>query len=244
MRYLQDRNQFLIKKIELRQENMSSYYHDSKLLRETMENDITWGGSLLGRLINSAIRKGRIGFNSLQVNTQLKHLRAQLDYLVSASISGETKAKLETLQLKSHLEKIKDLSLQPSSSEDDEKKILKDLLGLPATGNIEDWYDPENPKVQKTSGYLQAALDALINNFPDLKEVLGIDRDVIIDTISDFSDELRVYAYELKHGEETAGGRRTSGASSMVFRRNFGNVIDAIREIERERQESSSRSNW
>ena len=54
MRYLNTRDTFLT-------------IRDFKPVNETFTNDITWGGSLLGRFINSTLRKAAAGVNALRV---------------------------------------------------------------------------------------------------------------------------------------------------------------------------------
>jgi hypothetical protein len=59
MRYLSTRDVFLKNfkelQLDIHKEALLSYDKD-EMINEAFENDITWGGSLLGRLINSIIR--------------------------------------------------------------------------------------------------------------------------------------------------------------------------------------------
>lgn len=50
---------------------------------EVLQNDIAWGDSLLGRMINSLIRKGKVEINAKRVDSLLNELRGELDKILS-----------------------------------------------------------------------------------------------------------------------------------------------------------------
>ena len=57
MRYLLKRNEFLFEKnMKVENIDIKRDFKSSALIRETFENDLSWGGSLIGRLINSTLR--------------------------------------------------------------------------------------------------------------------------------------------------------------------------------------------
>jgi hypothetical protein len=72
MRYIKHRDDFLKK-------------YKSDIILEVLENDITWGGSLLGRLINSTIRRGKIMYKTTKIGDYVKQLQTELDILISES---------------------------------------------------------------------------------------------------------------------------------------------------------------
>ena len=67
-------------------------------------NEITWGDSFLGRLINSAMRKANIGYNSTRVDSLIKAFKRELDSLVAMGLQTETKNKFNSLLIKSYLQ--------------------------------------------------------------------------------------------------------------------------------------------
>jgi hypothetical protein len=69
MKYLQPRNLFLNK--------------DYNKINEILENDIAWGDSLLGRMINSLIRKGKIEVNAKRIDSLLVDLRGEFDKILA-----------------------------------------------------------------------------------------------------------------------------------------------------------------
>jgi hypothetical protein len=83
MKYLKNRKEFLTDFIKYKEfyNYKSQDLESSALVKEVLENDITWGGSLLGRLINSTIRKVIIGTKILRINPLLKKLKYQLESL-------------------------------------------------------------------------------------------------------------------------------------------------------------------
>jgi hypothetical protein len=95
MRYLRTRNHFITAKNEV-------YHLPSKnsMITEAndgaFENDITWGGSLIGRLINSTIRVVKIRYNESRVNRLLVELKEMLYTLLEevSSLSEKDNARL------------------------------------------------------------------------------------------------------------------------------------------------------
>lgn len=98
MKYLSSRTEYL----------KSANY---KVINETMAgagpfaNDIAWGDSLLGRLLNSIIRKAKIGVNLVRIDSVIKRLQEQFDYLVdysklkSSEIDKATKLEIDMLAI-------------------------------------------------------------------------------------------------------------------------------------------------
>ena len=53
-------------------------------VNEVFTNEIPWGDSLIGRLINSISRKSSIAFDMRTIDGQIKRLRSLFDQLVEA----------------------------------------------------------------------------------------------------------------------------------------------------------------
>jgi hypothetical protein len=90
------------------------------------------------------------------------------------------------------------------------------LLG--ASQGLYDITDPK--KHQRTTGIVQSVIDQISNDMPDLKAIIGIERDDLLDLLSDFSDELRKLTVNVP-----------TGGSNVVthnFNTNFGNIIRAV----------------
>jgi len=219
MRYLHNRNEFLIQKNILstsKNFNVTEEIKTSALVRETFENDITWGGSMVGRLINSTIRRFKIGYSQTQVGPLIKKLEDELNYLLSASIQGDTLVEYNKLRVRAYIEEIRDICL---SNLTDEKK-LDELLGQ-HTG----LYDPNDPKKnQRTIGIVQEALDVITDDLKDFKKLFGEERDKIIDKLSDFNDDLR----KLTAPQGTRVQPTQQGAVSD-FNLNFLNTLDKLK---------------
>lgn len=93
MRYLNKRDEFLknYRKIVV---NKKSYVpsDDAEMITEDsgpFANDIGWGDSLLGRLINSAIRKAKIGASLLRIKSVESRLREAMDDLLLSATAAE-----------------------------------------------------------------------------------------------------------------------------------------------------------
>jgi hypothetical protein len=219
MRYLHKRNEFLIQKNILstsKNFNVNEEIKTSALVRETFENDITWGGSMIGRLINSTIRRFKIGYSQTQVGPLIKKLEDELNYLISASIQGDTLKKYNELLIRSYIEEIRNVCLSNMT----EPEKLVELLGQ-STG----LYDPNDPtKNQRTIGIVQEALDVITDDLKDLKKIFGADRDKLIDKLSDFNDDLR----KLTVPQGTPTQPTQQGAVSD-FNLNFLNTLDKLK---------------
>jgi len=70
-------------KIKSRKEFLDNYKKNKKeiILNEALANDVNWGDSLLGRLINSFIRKASIGIDLRKMDNVIKSLIYQFDIL-------------------------------------------------------------------------------------------------------------------------------------------------------------------
>lgn len=118
MKYINNRHEFLNKskeKIDL-YNNLESTTasklvsrKDDLLLEASgpFENDIPWGDSLLGRLINSAIRKAKIAANLMVMKNVINRLKRAFDDMLieskAATLDEEDKKKLSKIMITSYL---------------------------------------------------------------------------------------------------------------------------------------------
>jgi hypothetical protein len=84
MKYLKYREDFLHREIKLDESKIREQIKSSEMISEAFENDITWGGSLIGRLFNSILRKGKVMIQTARVGSLVKSLKDELD-----ALSGE-----------------------------------------------------------------------------------------------------------------------------------------------------------
>lgn len=237
MKYLVYRNDFLKEKVQFDKNNIKENFKKSNLIMEnvpTVTNEITFGASLIGRLWNSFTRLVKIGYNKMQVPGLIDKLKGELDWMISASMTGEAKEKLDLLLMKSFFEEIKIISEKPSKNEDDEIEILQELVGdygdkvgggKTQNPKIKDLYDPDDPKKgQQTTGKVQEVYEQLRNNFPDLKIIFGdVKKNYFLDVLSDYNDDLRSYYFQL------LGGSSSSSTNQLTrFKTNFGKLINSI----------------
>lgn len=94
------------------------------LINETFTNETTWGGSLLGRLVNSIIRKAKVEVNYQKVKSIAHAIKAELDGLIANGMSQEDKNLISKITAKALLEEIYDVV----SSDESEKVKLYQLL--------------------------------------------------------------------------------------------------------------------
>ena len=126
MKYLKNRFDFLNKKVELDDSKKAEFYNSSKMIREVFENDITWGGSLLGRLINSTIRKSKIYYKATKIPNLIDNVRKELDALIAeAGTNKNQKNEIESLTARFLLTEL----FKVVSNDDSVDKKLTSLIG-------------------------------------------------------------------------------------------------------------------
>jgi hypothetical protein len=183
MKHLSRREDFL---------NRNKYSKIENIINEEaggpFTNDIPWGDSLVGRLINSFIRKAKIGYGSTKIKPLIESFKNQLDILVSGALSKDTLTKFNLLQLKALFHNIKQVCT--NSISDDQK--LDQLIGGhqdlwdQAQQNGGKWKDVLNGGlVPECYEYIETKIDKKI------LEDAGISRDKLLDEVSIFIDNLR-----------------------------------------------------
>lgn len=127
MKYLKNRQEFLYKEVKIETVNIQEQIKSSEMINEAFENDITWGGSLLGRLINSTIRKGKIYFQTMRIGSVVNQVRNELDNLVGIAATNEEQRKqVYNLQVKFLLTEIYKVVISKESLETKLTALLGD----------------------------------------------------------------------------------------------------------------------
>lgn len=108
-----------------------------KINEEVFVNDIPWGDSLIGRFINSFIRKSKVSFNIRSIDGVTKSLRMKMDQIVEMSnidISGDEISKVKISSLLSEIQK----SVSNGDDVDTIISLVKNLINhllISDTGN-------------------------------------------------------------------------------------------------------------
>jgi hypothetical protein len=97
MRYLKEREKFIRNKFS----NLSKINESSD--SGPLANDIPWGDSLLGRLINSTIRKAQIGINLTKIESLIERLKETFDSIISESKIKESLPKESLIKIDKYL---------------------------------------------------------------------------------------------------------------------------------------------
>jgi len=198
-------------------------YKQSNIIinEEALTNTTLWGDSLLGRLINSGVRKAKIGYNQTKVANLLEAFKRELDGIISASLSRDTKKEYNTLLIKSLFDEI-----QKTCTDDieDEKK-LDNLLG----GHLDLW-DPAKQdggmwKNIINSGLLFEVYNTIDKDMDeeDLKKA-NVSKDALLDNISIFIDNLRKMTVDSTTSTSNVQTRSN-------FRVNFGNLVNSLSRV-------------
>ena len=214
MRYLHKRNEFLIQKNILQSNknfDINKEIKTSALVNETFDNDISWGGSMIGRLINSTLRVAKIYYKTARIGSLIPQVKKALDDLVLISRTSEDQRK-EISQLTGRflLEEI----IKVVNNKDDVQKKVAQLLGNE---------DETNP------GLVQTAINYIegLDDFPD--------KATIIEKLKAFKEALKSLKSEVGDPEDEDGDEESdSGDGKNAISRlqsNFFSLLQSIRMI-------------
>ena len=228
MRYLKSMNEFLYKEVTIDKSTINEQIKSSKMISEAFENDIRWGDSLVGRLINSAIRTVKIGYNETKIPKILEELKGQIDQLIADSLTMETGEKCSWYSVLLLLETMKDLCLSTMSDEDK----LVELIGWDKSTAMWDTNDPRSAipgfvddqrRIISTPSIMQNIIDKVTTKIPNLKKLIGDDRDKFIDKLCDFSEELRKLTVD-----GSVGG---NNAQITPFSSRMGSLLNRLQSV-------------
>lgn len=149
------------------------------LTLEAFENDITWGGSLLGRLINSTIRRSKIYLNDTQIKSVVEKVKMELDTLLGDYLSNEDREKVRDIKWRFLIEEI----YKVVESDKELKIKLSRLLG----------------NSEANEGLINTTITEVENTNIDDKEVL-------LGKLKKFRDELLESKKELPKNKELNAG--------------------------------------
>ena len=149
-------------------------------INETFVNETTWGGSLLGRLVNSVIRKAKIGVNYLRIDSITKAIEDELNALIAGGLNDKDKKDLTETLSKAFMQEIYDTVHDTEMSE---KEKLSHLLGS----------NPEDGEESK--GLIDACIDWV-------NKVELTDKEDLIRKLTKFKDELSKLKPEESADEE------------------------------------------
>jgi ribosomal protein S6 len=135
MKYLSNRDQFLKRSINKIDEYKSLESKDLEVINEgdsgPFANDIPWNDSLLGRLINSTIRKAKIGANLVRIKAVNRRLKDAFDDLLGQSavsgLSKEEKAEFNKVVIFSFLENLKN-SIESEGNVGEIKRLTEEAI--------------------------------------------------------------------------------------------------------------------
>lgn len=185
----------------------------SEMVSESLENDISWGGSLLGRLINSTIRKFKIGYNFTKIGNIVKAFQKELDELMGVFLPLTEDQKNAIVDIKSRF------LLEEIYKEVSSKKNLKDKLRILLGDNI---------------------IEGLIDSTISIVEETKIDnKEELIEKLKKFKDDLielkNNEGLDLEEPEEDEEESETDKSNpAIIFYKNSKILLDSICKIHRD----------
>jgi hypothetical protein len=216
-------------------------------INEVFQNEVTWGGSLFGRLINSTLRVLKINYDTVRIKDVLKNIEATIYEILKESLDKDLRVKLYRYRIKNKVTQIRNISLDRSldfykdttdcgSGPTADTKLSK-LIGF----NEPDTLTPEFRQefVDLTSGLLDEffqEIDLLTNasrgtGNQDLKNVLTRQElDDLRNIHSDYSVELRKIRWSKCNGMTSPNriNRRSKWKGKEVIMKTDKNLEDEI----------------
>jgi hypothetical protein len=212
-------------------------------INELVKNDLTWGGSLFGRLLNSTVRLAKLHYDSMMIDGCLENIRNTIYEILRESMNKDLRVKFYRLRIKNLVAQIKDVSLANDRAFPDHDSAIDCSPGTPgntklnrligAVGNDTD--STATPDIldrwkDLPTGCLIDQLLSEIENSPELRRLYKREElDDLRDIHSDYAIELRRYRWRrcnpgLDLGGDDARmkqwkGRRVVSDSDEVLRR-------------------------
>jgi hypothetical protein len=135
-------------------------------------NDIAWGDSLLGRMLHSFARKAQIGIDLVRIDSVIKRLKTQFDYLVDtaklngAEIDEATNKEIDMLSISILIGKLIKAIKEP---EEEGKNHLDEIIRV--TKDIIYQITEVDLRSSESEGDRQEVLEKLNEFLSELKEI-------------------------------------------------------------------------
>ena len=233
MKYLKNRDNFItgVKKTGL-VPYLDKDIIDGEKFYEVFQNDITWGDSLVGRLINSVIRKSKIGVNLKRIDHVIKSMRAEFDRLVMDGVISnmETESKIKLykfimITLVAQLEKAaaakQDWVISDKSEEVDEVEDIAEIKNMTVS------------TIQSVGDYFDTLTDPALGIPKEELDELKKDKDDLVKALEKFLESLK----EIKGDEKTEVAAEPEDKTeepkkelvySDLLKKNFSLVYDIV----------------
>jgi hypothetical protein len=233
MKYLKNRDNFItgVKKTGL-VPYLDKDIIDSEKFNEVFQNDITWGDSLVGRLINSVIRKAKIGVNLKRIEHVIKSMRAEFDRLVMDGVISnmETESKITLykfimITLVAQLEKAaaakQDWVISDKSEEVDEVEDVSEIKNMTVS------------TIQSVGDYFDTLTDPALAIPKEELDELKKDKDDLVKALEKFLESIKEIKVEEKQDEvEEPEEKKEEPKKDLVYsdllKKNFSLVYDIV----------------
>jgi hypothetical protein len=189
MRYLNTRDVFI--------QNLKINIEDAQKINEVVAtNEITFGGSLLGRFINSTIRKAKIGYNYYRVESIVKAIEAELNNIIFDGLTDEEKKEIKSILVVYYLKAIKDICEDPNLKETEKIKQISgdaDRSLIPSCKKWIESLDDDDTVANKTKQELLDSLDKFDEGIKSLKNVSDVRNELVKDTETFIEDTIKLH---------------------------------------------------
>lgn len=231
MKYLKGRERFLSDIKQLNQQQINEAF-DMGGSQGPFGNDIAWGDSLVGRLINFVIRKIGVGVNMVRIQPVIARLKMEFRNILASSeaagINEETKKKISMFIIVQQIRIIKFAIVDmksPGTDEDVEGGEIKDISEMGFSDIKKENYLNECEDIVESCILTMAAVSdqyGEIDNFDELMKVMKELRGMI-----------KIMKTELKETEGRGDKKEESESTSVDnYINNFSAVCGMVLEYD------------
>jgi len=230
MKYLKGRDNYL-NELKVNSGLVPYAKNDSiaSINEEVMTNTITWGDSLLGRLINSAIRKAKVGVNLVRISSVIKSLYKLFDEMVADGVIKEmpvvSRIKIYKFALIKFIEEIEKVAADPSDYVLNEPGVEVEVEDIDEIKNMTDGVITEIEKYMSdiiSTG--QSSGEIPKNEIDELE----LDKKDLIDALTKFRESLDEIKAPEGDKEETSVVSEPKKETGLVYSENMANNLKSV----------------
>jgi hypothetical protein len=228
MKYLKGRERFLSEIKQLNQQQINEAF-DMGGQSGPFGNDIAWGDSLVGRLINFAIRKIGVAVNMVRIQPVIARLKMEFrNLLADSSVAGvneETKKKISIFLIVQQIRVIHFAIVDMKSpGSDEESEELTDISKMPFSDIKSENYLKECEQiVDECVVEMNRAVNdyGKIDNFEELMKIM-----------KELQGMIKIMKTELKETEDRGDKKESESTSVDNYINNFSAVCGMVLEYD------------
>ena len=243
MKYLKGRERFLSDTKQLNQQQINEAF-DMSGSQGPFGNDIAWGDSLVGRLINFVIRKIGVGVNMVRIQPVINRLKLEFRNLIenkkAVGITEETKKKISMIIIIKQIRIIKFAIVDmksPGTDEDIEGGEVKDISEMGFSDIKKENYLNECEDIAESCVQTIGAVADQYGEIDNYDELMKIMKE-LLGMIKIMKTEIKENSGE-EEGEESEQKGEEDKSSIDDYVANFSSIANMVLEYEAIRKQKA-----